>query len=467
MDYASAAVWSTSYKNNLPDSAFLYVESGGKKDSEGKTVPRTLRHFPYKDSNGKIDIIHLRNAIARIPVSDIPKGLKKSLQDKARKILKERNKKSKSNLLVATLNKIVSQNISIASTAKDDITFINYMPVQENNGPYDPCCEALNFADKDNSSVQNIVNFFNESQKPNSPYRDKTNFKKRYLDLLVSVLDMFFTDYCECQNSETTSPCYTQLNDKLNAHRTMNSWIMDNIRGSSEPMGVNERILRSLLSAFTAFFDTAFDINATDVNNQYDDIRTDNLRNFLDDICKIHSGNMMQALHYGLILTGVNANNVVLMRSIEEVYNSVLEISEAPQVSGEICLPVVDPETEAGLNQYGISPGSLAACVIGAGFFGGAVGIRAYCRMNKAGKAAAIATCAAAAASQTGSAAVNANDPAVRSIINDYLYKLCEQDGEGGLFQCEESTQGGGDEGGGPVDPPGGGEVGEIGGGIL
>lgn len=89
------AVWSTAYINTLPDSAFLYVESGGKKDDEGKTVPRTLRHFPYKDATGKIDLPHLRNAIARIPQSKI--GLSanqlESLQNKARKILEDENKK--------------------------------------------------------------------------------------------------------------------------------------------------------------------------------------------------------------------------------------------------------------------------------------------------------------------------------------------------------------------------------------
>lgn len=89
------AVWSTAYINTLPDSAFLYVESGGKKDEEGKTVPRTLRHFPYKDATGKVDLPHLRNAIARIPQSKI--GLSadqlESLQNKARKILEDENKK--------------------------------------------------------------------------------------------------------------------------------------------------------------------------------------------------------------------------------------------------------------------------------------------------------------------------------------------------------------------------------------
>lgn len=42
------AVWSDAYVNDLPDSAFLLVETGGRKDDEGKTVPRSLRHFPVR-----------------------------------------------------------------------------------------------------------------------------------------------------------------------------------------------------------------------------------------------------------------------------------------------------------------------------------------------------------------------------------------------------------------------------------
>ena len=65
------AVWTTQFINDLPDSSFAYIEPGGKKDKEGKTVPRTLRHLPYKDANGKIDLPHLRNALARLPQSNL------------------------------------------------------------------------------------------------------------------------------------------------------------------------------------------------------------------------------------------------------------------------------------------------------------------------------------------------------------------------------------------------------------
>lgn len=83
------AEWSTAYVNSLPDSAFLYVEPGGQKDEDGRTVPRSLRHFPYRDADGEIDLPHLRNAIARIPQSSLSDELKRRLQARARRMLEQ------------------------------------------------------------------------------------------------------------------------------------------------------------------------------------------------------------------------------------------------------------------------------------------------------------------------------------------------------------------------------------------
>lgn len=82
-------IWSARYINRLPDSAFLYIELGGEKDDEDKTKPRTLRYFPYKDNTGKIDLPHLRNALARIPQSKLPKTIKDKISAKAKKILED------------------------------------------------------------------------------------------------------------------------------------------------------------------------------------------------------------------------------------------------------------------------------------------------------------------------------------------------------------------------------------------
>jgi hypothetical protein len=91
------AVWDVAYVNDLPDSAFLFVESGDK-DEEGKTKPRSLRHFPYRGKDGKVDLAHLRNAIARIPQSNAPEltpEKKKAIQEKARRLLEQAQKTEK------------------------------------------------------------------------------------------------------------------------------------------------------------------------------------------------------------------------------------------------------------------------------------------------------------------------------------------------------------------------------------
>ena len=76
------AVWTAAFINDLPDSSFAYVERG-EKDSEGKTTPRGLRHLPFKDAGGAVDLPHLRNALARLPQTALPAAAKAT----ARRIL--------------------------------------------------------------------------------------------------------------------------------------------------------------------------------------------------------------------------------------------------------------------------------------------------------------------------------------------------------------------------------------------
>lgn len=59
------AQMSTSDINDLPDDAFALVQPGGTKDKSGKTVPRSLRKFPVHDAP------HTRNALSRLPQSDL------------------------------------------------------------------------------------------------------------------------------------------------------------------------------------------------------------------------------------------------------------------------------------------------------------------------------------------------------------------------------------------------------------
>jgi hypothetical protein len=75
-----AREWDTAYINTLPDSAFALVVPG-EKDKEGRTVPRTNRNLPYKDRNDKVDLPHLRNAMARVTHTNLSKTDQKRAHD--------------------------------------------------------------------------------------------------------------------------------------------------------------------------------------------------------------------------------------------------------------------------------------------------------------------------------------------------------------------------------------------------
>jgi len=143
------AVWSTEYVNNLPDSSFLYVEPGGKKDGEGKTTPRSLRHLPVKDANGSPDAAHIRNAAARANQVKLKSGgtvspaLAKRLIAKARSMLKH----------------VKKEDIGIIESIKDSIkdmidkdNDINFMTIwKEADGSYSWLSTYSNkFMDNDN-----------------------------------------------------------------------------------------------------------------------------------------------------------------------------------------------------------------------------------------------------------------------------------------------------------------------------
>ena len=76
------AEWTTEYINDLPDSFFAYVEEG-EKDDQGKTVPRSKRHLPYRNAAGEIDHDHLVNALARVKqAATMPEGGKQAAVEK-------------------------------------------------------------------------------------------------------------------------------------------------------------------------------------------------------------------------------------------------------------------------------------------------------------------------------------------------------------------------------------------------
>jgi hypothetical protein len=73
------AAMSSADINDLPDSDFAYIEPGGTKDDQGKTVPRSKRHFPIHDA------AHVRNALARLTTSPFEAKARPKVEAAARK----------------------------------------------------------------------------------------------------------------------------------------------------------------------------------------------------------------------------------------------------------------------------------------------------------------------------------------------------------------------------------------------
>jgi hypothetical protein len=97
-EFITAKKWTTKYINSLPNSAFIIIEPAYKS---GKTDNKNARHLPYKNDTGKVDLPHLRNALARCgqikPVTDSisQDALRSKACSKAKSLAKKHLKKSK------------------------------------------------------------------------------------------------------------------------------------------------------------------------------------------------------------------------------------------------------------------------------------------------------------------------------------------------------------------------------------
>jgi len=87
-DIEEAAKWTRKFINDLPNGSFAVIEPNYLN---GKTDNKNARHLPFKNANGKVDLPHLRNALARMnqikPVTDSISA--EELQAKAKKVLEK------------------------------------------------------------------------------------------------------------------------------------------------------------------------------------------------------------------------------------------------------------------------------------------------------------------------------------------------------------------------------------------
>lgn len=93
------AQWTTAYVDSLPDSSFAYVD--------GKT-----RKLPYKDKDGKVDLPHVRNALARLnQAQGISDEEKAKIRTKLQSALK--NAKAADDMVLRTTNVVASDGATL------------------------------------------------------------------------------------------------------------------------------------------------------------------------------------------------------------------------------------------------------------------------------------------------------------------------------------------------------------------
>jgi hypothetical protein len=78
--------WTQAYIDGLPDSAFLYVAEATSQVAQKSEAP-SLRYFPVYDSDGNLDLPHLRSAIAQVAKADLPESVQGQVQREGRRLL--------------------------------------------------------------------------------------------------------------------------------------------------------------------------------------------------------------------------------------------------------------------------------------------------------------------------------------------------------------------------------------------
>jgi len=85
----AAKKWSKAYVTQLPDSAFLHVESREAVDEEGNTIQNITRQFPMRNSDGNLDAERAVTSIAEISASSLSDEKKTAYMEIANKLIKD------------------------------------------------------------------------------------------------------------------------------------------------------------------------------------------------------------------------------------------------------------------------------------------------------------------------------------------------------------------------------------------
>lgn len=92
-----AAQWSTAFIDALPNSSFAYVKGD-------------VRKLPYKDADGRVDLPHVRNALARLASTDLPDTEKLAIKTKLQNALKNVKASDNDDIGLRTVHAILADD---------------------------------------------------------------------------------------------------------------------------------------------------------------------------------------------------------------------------------------------------------------------------------------------------------------------------------------------------------------------
>ena len=168
--------WTRAYINDLPDSAFAFVEPEYGKTSDNKN----MRHLPYKDKNGNIDPTHLINALARVnQIKPLGATSKEVAIKKAMSVLRR---------AVATYNKQHPNDKIKANFQEGETMEESNEQTKESNQE-----EVIDFQKQLEEKNQMIVEFEEKIKGMNEELSELRNFKEEILakeksDLLEKIV---------------------------------------------------------------------------------------------------------------------------------------------------------------------------------------------------------------------------------------------------------------------------------------
>ena len=346
-----------------------------------------------------------------------------------------------------------------------------------------PCCTAYEFWKKEESlHIKRLEDLYVEYADKTRP-SDRKTFKIIYAGIIDDAFQDFIKNYCECQKSMnsvgalspsgigpspgTSGPtppsqseyaCSSGLNILTNTinptdlNQLLNTFIIQTT--GSLGYRVVQKFLESFMISVGYYIDSARGFADPNV------IRTDNIKNFFDDNCRLKSANLDAYTEYMREAWITTAEQAVMRVAEKEWFYITTKTSDIESLTADCAPSTGDESVISLLGALGVGAASVTVVgYLGAIFKGN---VKKCADKRQAAKKATTQLLALLGAGVGSFSATQVSEAEIVDRVEDIIIKDCE----GRLpYSCGEGGFEGPDDGdeSGEVDAPDGGGIGGIG----